>query len=53
MDARVRHQARTAILHVRIVPALRLRIDDEAEALGVAPSALVRSILASHYLASK
>jgi len=42
-------QNRSALLHIRVVPELRDRIENEARLLNIAPSALARKILATHY----
>jgi hypothetical protein len=39
----------TSILHVRVTPALRSLIDQEAELRQVAPSSVIRGILTKHY----
>ena len=40
---------RSSLLHVRVKPALRERIEDEAREQGVVPSVVIRKILAAHY----
>ena len=42
-------ESRTALLHVRVKPALRERIEAEASEQAVTASAVVRRILAQHY----
>jgi hypothetical protein len=42
-------QNRTALLHVRVKPELRAKIEYEASTLKIAPSALVRKVLVEHY----
>lgn len=42
-------QNRTALMHVRMKPELRAEIDREASELKIAPSALVRRVMAERY----
>jgi len=46
-------QNRTELLHVRVKPELRARIEHEASTLNIAPSAFVRKVLAEHFMRSK
>ncbi len=41
--------ARSALIHVRVKPALRELIETEAKRRGVTPSAVIRRILATYY----
>jgi hypothetical protein len=42
-------QSRTAVLHLRVQPALRELIEADAAKLSTTPSAIVRRVLAQHY----